>query len=317
MARSVGKTVVALIALALSACGGSGSGESTGGNIQVSAELATIDSQSAPDIAAAVAGAIVGSESLAAIGGFSVPSVSTGFASLGKDAPQTLAATIGPESVDCAAAGSVTLSGTVAVPASLTPGDTLIFEFMDCDDAEGIVVDGALAFEIVAFSGEIAIGMLTLTVSMTLDQLQFFQDGVGGSMDGELSFTVDTTNAPESFVAVSSSLFTILAGGESLTISDFIVTIAIDPALGATTLDSSATLASAAFDGEVSYLTTEALVFSGPGGPIAGQIVVTGAAGATLTISILGADQIELEIDVDGNETVDEVVVTSWAELIG
>lgn len=308
---AVGPAMV-LATLVLAGCGGGSSG---GGNIQVSADLGTIDSQSAPVIAGAVAAAVVGSENLATIGGFSVPSVSSSFATLGKDAPQILAATIGPETVGCAAGGSVTLSGTVAVPASLTAGDTLVFDFLDCDDAEGVVVDGGLTFEIVAFSGDVAMGMITLTVAMTLDQLRFLDNGAGGSMDGELSFTLDTTNLPESFFAVSSSMFSMTAGGAASTLSDYIVTIAINPILGTATLESSATLGSAAFDGELSYVTTKALVFGGQSGPESGQIVISGADDATITIDILSADLIELDIDFDGNETVDEVVVTNWAEL--
>lgn len=317
MSPKAGGSVTALAVLALSACGGGGDAGDDGGNIQVSNGLATIDSQSAPGIAGAVAGAIIGGESLATIGGFSVPSVSTSFASLGKDAPQTLAATIGPDSVECAASGSVTLSGTVAVPASLTAGDALVFEFIGCDDAEGIVLDGALSFEIVAFSGDIAMGMITLTVAMTLEHLQFVEDGAGASMHGELSFTVDTTNSPESFVAVSSSTFTLYVGEKTSTLFDFIVTIAIDPSLGTATLDSSATLVSPAFGGELGYVTTQPLVFAGQDGPASGQIVVTGAGGSTMSINILSADQVELEIDFDGNGTLDEVIVTSWGELIG
>jgi hypothetical protein len=316
MARIAAGSGMLLAALALGGCGGGG-GSSDDGNIQVSRSLATIDSQSAPVIAEAVAGAIAGSESLTTIGGFSVPGVSTSFASLSKDAPQTLAAEIGPETVDCAAGGTVTLSGNVAVLTTLTVGDTLTFEFADCDDAEGVVVDGMLGFEFVAVSGDFPMGMITLTVAMTLDQLQFFEDGAGGSMNGELSFTVDTTNAPESFFAVSSSLFTLVTGSKSLTLSDFIVTTEIDPMTGTLTLDSSATLSSAAYEGELSYVTTQSLIFSGQGGPDSGQILVTGANDATLTIAILSPNQVEIEIDLDGNETVDEVIMTSWSELIG
>ena len=315
MARTVAGPGMLLAALALGACGGGGGSDA--GNIQLPSALATIDSQSAPVIAEAVAGAISGSERLTTIGGFSVPSVSTSFVSLGKNAPQTLAAEIGPEMVDCAAGGTVTLSGNVAVLTTLTAGDTLSFEFADCDDAQGIVVDGLLDFEFVTFSGDLAMGMITLTVAMSLDQLQFFEDGTGGSMNGELSFTVDTTNAPESFFAVSSSLFMLASGADSSTLSDFIVTIAIDPTVGSVTLDSSATLSGAAYEGELSYVTTQSLVFSGQSGPDSGQVVVTGADDATLTINILSASLIEIEIDVDGNDTVDEVIMTSWSELIG
>jgi hypothetical protein len=314
MARGFPACAALIATTGLVACGGgndsSGSSGSGGG-----AEPGSIDSQSAPLIAEAVAEAVVSGQNVSVIGEFSVPSPTTGLAGIGKDAPQTLAAAFGPETVPCDGGGTLTTSGTFAVPDSITVGDMLSFEFLDCDDGAGVVLDGRLGFEIVAFTGDVAMGMLTLTVSMNLDTLQFLENGTGGSMDGDLSFTIDTTNTPESFIAVSSSELTVALGAESTTLSEYIMNMTLDPTLGTVTLHSSATLSSSALAGTFSYVTTESLVFTGDGGPSAGRIVVTGAGGATMTITVLSAQQIELELDVDGNETIDEVIVTNWAEL--
>jgi len=314
MAKTATACALLVTVVGLVGCGGSSGDGGNGNQLGGGADLVTIDSQSAPVIAAAVADAVVSSQDMSVIGGFAVPTAGVGLASLGKDAPQMLAAAYGPETVPCDAGGSLTLSGTVAVPDSVTVGDTVSFEFTDCDDGNGVVVDGRAAFEIVAFSGDVAMGMLTLTVSMTLESLQYIEDGVGGSMDGDLSFTIDTTNM-ESFVAVSSTLITLAHGSVSTTLKNYIMTMTADPTLGTVTLDSSATVNRSDLSGEFSYVTSTSLVFSGGAGPESGQIEVTGAGGGTMTISILGAEQIELEIDADGNGTIDEVIVTTWAEL--
>ena len=308
------KGSLVLSAALLSACGGGGTGA---GNIQAAAGLASIDSRSAPVIAAAVSEAVVGSQNLATIGEFSLPGTPTGFASASAGAPQILAATFGPETVECAAGGNLAMAGALAVPQSLTVGDSLVFEFSACDDGDGVVTSGRLEFEIVSFSGDIAMGRITLTVSMVLESFEFFDNGLGGSMSGNLSFTVDTTNLPESFVGISSAEFSVSTGNESLTLQDYILTMTVDPMLGTIVLDSSAAVATAQLSGSASYVTTESLVFGDDGQPASGQILVTGAGAATLTINILSAELVELEIDTDGNDTVDEVIVTSWAELIG
>jgi hypothetical protein len=309
---------VVATAVGLTACGGGSSGDdnanpgSGGGN----ENLVTIDAESAPLIAESVASAVLGGQNLSAVGGFSIPTPGVGLASFGKDVPQTLAADFGPEIVECAGGGSLETSGTVAVPESVTVNDTLSFLFTDCNDGEGVVIDGGLSFEIVAISGDIATGMLTLTVSMTLEALQFVENGVGGSMNGELSFTIDTTNVPETFMSVSSSLFTITSGTGSETLIDYIMTMSVDPNVGSVTVTVSATLESSEFDGDIEFVTAESLVFTSTGGPSAGRIVVTGN-DSTMTINFVSGEQIELDVDVDGNETTDHVIVTNWAELTG
>jgi hypothetical protein len=300
------------VTLGLGGCGGG----STDDAIEPSAAAAVIDAQSAPAVAGVVANAVADSRELGALGGFSVPSAPGSIAATGGDAPQILAATYGPESVDCEVSGSMIVSGSQAVSQSVTVGDAVIIEFFECDNGGDAVVDGRLEFEIVAFAGDLATGQMTLTVSMTLVSLSFGVDGANGAMDGTVSFTLDTTNAPETFIALSSASFVVESGGSSATLRDYIATIVIDPMLATVTIDSSATLSTAAFDGEVSYVTAESLVFTATGEPVSGKIVVDGADDATLTISILGADYIELGIDTDGNGTVDALIMTSWDALI-
>lgn len=303
-----------LAALSLGGCGGGDDAEEPIGG---AVSAARIDSQSAPIIASQVSNAIAGSQDLGAIGGFSVPVAPSAVTVTGKDVPQMLAATFGPDTVECAVSGELTVSGTQALPDSVTVGDTLIFGFSACDNGDGAVIDGLLAFEIVSFSGDLATEQITLTVSMTLEALQFGGEAAEGTIDGNLSFTIDTTNAPETFIALSSASFSIESPSSSETLIDYIATIAVDPMLLSVTIDSSATLRSSKFEGEISYVTTKSLVFTGDGAPVSGEIVVDGADGATLTISILSADHIELELDVDGNGTLDQLIVTSWSELLG
>jgi len=312
MSRNFRGSVIACAAL-LGACGGGGS--DGGGNIQVAAAGAAIDVQNAPVIAAAIAESLSGSQSLAAVGEFALPSAPIGFSTAAASAPQIFAASFGPDTVACAGGGTLTLSGTLAVPQSLTVGDELTFEFDDCSDGNGSLTDGTLAFEIVAFSGDVTTGMITLTVSMLLESLQFQPQGEGGTLSGDLSFTIDTTNLPESFIAISSSAFSIVPAETAVSLTDYIVTMTIDPTLGTTSLDSSAVLTVAQLNGAITYVTSETLTVNDSGVPVDGEIDVTGAGGANLTIRFLGADRIELELDSDGNGTVDQIIVTSWAEL--
>ena len=313
MSRYVSATVVACTVL-LTACSGGGDGD---GNVQVASAAADITVDNAPQIAAAVAESVTTSTDLTFIGEFALPAAPVGFSTATDIAPQVLAATFGPESVDCAGGGMLTLSGSLAVPQSLTVGDGLTFEFDQCDDGMGGVSNGSVGFEIVAFSGDVTTGMITLTVSMLLETLQIDSQHRSGTLNGDLSFTIDTTNLPESFVAISSSEFSIVSADSAVVLADYIVTMTIDPTLDSTTLDSSAVLTGTAFDGELSYVTSETLTINAGGIPVAGVIEVSGAGDAQLTIRFLGEDRIELELDSDGNGTVDQIILTSWSGLLG
>jgi hypothetical protein len=69
------------------------------------------------------------------------------------------------------------------------------------------------------------------------------------------------------------------------------------------------------FVGSVQFATTASLPLDGSGTPTGGSLVITGADGATITVRIVSAQQVELDLDLDGNGSVDEVVMTTWSEL--
>ena len=74
-------------------------------------------------------------------------------------------------------------------------------------------------------------------------------------------------------------------------------------------------LMSSAFSGEVRYQTLEPFGLDAAGVATAGQIRITGADNATISITILGEQNAQLDIDTDGDGVVDEVVMVSWTEL--
>lgn len=317
MSRMTSVLGLCFLLFGVASCGGGGGGDDSGaaGNFQPTVQPAEINAQTGPVIAEAVAGTLTSSENLAGLGNLSIPTTATGLLSSNSLAPPLATVMIGPEVIDCDGGGTATFAGDLASGLTLTQGDTLTFQYSNCNDGLGSVLDGSLGFTVAAVSGDLGLGTFALTFSMDLQNLQITDNGIGASIDGDISFMLDTTDQQAIVISVSSSVLTVSAGSDSVTISDYIVSMTLDPLLGSIALEGSGTLAGTEFEGEVSYTITQAIVLNASDVPMSGQIVVTGADGATLTINIVSEAQIDLEFDYDGNSTVDEVVVTDWQEL--
>lgn len=319
MSRMTSLLSLASVLCGVAACGGGGGGNGgAAGNIAPPAQLAEINSQSGPVIAAAVAGSMSSSENLSGLGGLAIPTSTQSTIGLEiTDAfrPPIAALTIGPEAIDCNGGGSASFSGEVNDPLTLTPGDTLTFTYADCADGLGVVIDGSMSLTVSAVAGDINLGTFSLTLTMDLQDFQIVDNGTGGSVDGDISFTLDATSQQTITTTISSNMLTATAANQAVTISNYNVTVTIDPLLGSVSLESNATVTSSDFTGQISYTTTQPIIFNLTDVPTSGQVVVNGAEGATITINIVSDTQIDLEFDYDGNGTVDEVVMTTWQDL--
>lgn len=318
MSRMTSLLSLASILCGVAACGGGGGDGAAAGSIAPPVQLAAISSQSGPVISAAVAGSMSSSENLSGLGGLAVPTIAQ--ATIGLETtdafrPPIAALTIGPEAIDCNGGGSASFSGEVNDPLTLTTGDTLSFTYADCADGTGTVIDGSMSLTVSAVTGDISLGTFTFALTMDLQNFQIIDNGTGGALDGDISFALDATSQQAISITISSNMLTATAANQAVTISNYNVSVTIDPLLGSVSLESSGTVTSSDFTGQISYTTTQPVIFNSADVPTSGQVVVNGAEGATITINIVSDTQIDLEFDYDGNGTVDEVVMTTWQEL--
>ena len=300
----------------LVACGGGGGDGS--GNIQPAASLADIDSVSGPVIAEAVASSMLISETLSGLSALAVPQTAQATIGYSPDnslLPPVAAATIGPEMIDCDGGGMATFSGNLANTQTLTAGDTMTFAYTDCNDGLGTVIDGTLSVTIGTMTGDPDLGTFSLALTMNLQNFQISSDGNVASLHGDISFAFDATDQQSITMSVSSGMLAASAGNQSVTLSNYSVTFTIDPLLASMQLETEGTLAGSEFSGAVTYSTTQPIAMNAADTPVSGQMVVEGAGGATITINIVSAAQVDVEFDYDGNGTVDEVVMTTWEEL--
>ena len=307
--------------LAIAACGGGGDGDSGGGPAGHTPST-EITSANAPVVAGSVVKATSRSDVFSSMGGFMTP-VFTASGQVTVSAIRSFKGTTGTVTTDavssgsmaCAVSGSVTFSADIASADTLTAGDDISFTYQDCDQGEGAVLDGALEMTVRTFQGDAANGSFLMTVDLGMDGFGVLQDGQGSTIDGSLSFTLDTRDANALRIEVSGETLDVASGGEFASLADFRTAITVDAQLETSLLEVDGYLMSSAFSGEVRYETLEPFELDVAGVATGGQIRITGADNATISITILGEQNAQLDIDTDGDGVVDEVVMVSWTEL--
>jgi len=121
-------------------------------------------------------------------------------------------------------------------------------------------------------------------------------------------------------VVSGSRLSAFATGGNqsvSRTITDFVHEWTLDTSTDAYTADLSATVSGSRFPGEFVYDTTQ--VFGGllESAPDSGQLVLVGPLGGRATLNALDTVNVQILLDVDGDEDTDVTVNTTWDELLG
>lgn len=331
MSRVAAPSSILGIALVLGGCGGGGGG---GAPVPPAADLVEITSANAKTVAGA---AVLSSLEGGSFGAFALagtmPSAPAAkstktsqlYAKIGAiQGAQTeslvkqseagyMQAAVGPLTSACSGGGSVTVSGDLASEQTLTAGDSVTIEFVDCDDGLA-VVDGRLSMTITTFEGAMDSGMFSLGVSLELTAFTVVEDGETVAADGDVTMTISAASPMLTLTMTSSSLA--VSGGDGThELSGYSLTQSIDSASGEYSVDASGTVESSAFEGAATFDVTEPFIGSGAAHPGSGELLVSGAGGATLRLIVLDTTFVRLELDTDGNGTVDETVDATWDEL--
>lgn len=309
--------------LTLSSCGGGSSfnGEST--NTDIGLGLTSANALTAASVSY---NAAFGSADLANVGG----SIGIVAAAPGSSAPTTSKqlsgflvgvlqqVPFGPDIFPCAVSGSITISGDIADPLTLTVGDTFSVQATACNDGIGEVVDGLISMTITDFNGDLLLGTYLLGMRATLDGLQVTTADDVVSSTGDTSIALDTTNMP--FVSASVSGGSMLTSSNSSTqiLSNYATEQSIDAGMQPApyTLTSRGTVDSSQLDNIVSFSTPVRFEGNDLDFPHTGELLITGTGSSVRLIAIDNVN-VRIELDSDGNGSVDVTVDTTWAALAG
>lgn len=315
--------VIIATSLIVAACGGGGS-DATVGTPPPAATL-KITLSNAPATARVSYESAVNSGEVSDVGG-SLPVASGGSGSAKASAGSTGGFIVrvmqkipfGPEVLPCDVSGTITVSGNIANPLTLTTGDSFRIDSAACDDGFGEVVDGLLEFTVAEFTGTLDTGLYLLTLDTVMTALQVTTDTEVVTSNGDASVTLDTRNSPFIAALVSGDRLSTSYNDTAATLSEYESSQTVDLGVAPSpyTLAASGTLDSTELAGVVRYSTPVTFTGFDNGYPEAGELLVTGSA-SSLRLIALDAVNVRIEIDSDGNGSVDQIIETTWDALTG
>lgn len=224
----------------------------------------------------------------------------------------------GPETTGCTNNGFVTVSGDIASPLTVTAGDFLDYDFDNCDDGLGQMIDGLIRMTFTEFDGNLLAGQILLAVSLDVINLQVWSGGEQNTINGDLSLTIDSRTQPETIVTTLGNSLQVTNASGTDTLSGFSSTVIENTSMFPSefTTDATGTVTSTLFNGFVTYDTFTELQSSGDGYPYAGEIVVFGDNNSTVRIIAMSDVDVRIEADYDGDGATDATIDTTWAALV-
>jgi hypothetical protein len=284
-----------LFAVLLVACSGSGGGSES--STPLPSGMAKIDASSAAPIAQGTIEVVFSSGKFAIV-------------LLGVSAPMPVTTT------PCVADGSVTVSGQVAGPGTLSAGDRILLQFFDCDDGAGQVLNGTYQVDVNSFSGDLLAGLVQLNAAVTLDGFEVTEGLERTSLTGGVTLDLDTSMPPTTSISVSGDSVSVSDNTDAATLTQFRIDATQDAGVAPEAYTSAATgtLSSTLFGGAVNYSTPIPFMGYANEYPFTGELSVTGSGGAAVSLFALDSVNVRLEVNPGDASGIVSTVMT-WEQL--
>jgi hypothetical protein len=225
----------------------------------------------------------------------------------------------------CAVSGSVYVGETNYKDnnrKSLSNGDQYGVNYDACDDGDGYILDGSFRLTVNKLQGDPRTDVFQLGYEIYIDELTITSDRDAYAASrillewDSLAFPKIVLTASPGELNLSTQADSYNWYGAALT-GEHYLTVNADISIPATRIDARASLMrSDVHGGIVSYVIIVPLQASDGQDPESGEILVSGGSGnGTVRIVIESSTIVRLEIDSDGDGTVDNTQFTTWAAL--
>lgn len=320
MRRVVTSAWVVTCALLLISCGGGGGGDGDGGQAVGAPVAITAANQTA------VAGTAVGAvTTMIDIGELSTQLIQALSAGLPRAAARGAAALV----------PGICQTGTLDVTLTETPpvdqinvGDSAVATFSECavpDEAGLATFNGTITFQVTRVSEaslEFPNPPFDVDLTFTFGNLSTTDDLGTTTIGGGFVLNLATQDGIVLNTEVSGSSLSLAeqssSGSFTATLTSFLLAIADNQATGAYSIDSNGTVSTTELGGSVTFDTTTPLSGSGDTRPDAGVMLIEGAGGSTLTLTVLDSSFVEMVLDEDGADGAtppSDPETISWDQL--
>jgi hypothetical protein len=217
----------------------------------------------------------------------------------------------------CAISGNVDVTITVADPNAPTIGDQIVAVYDNCDDNLGYVISGTVDLTLSALQGDPLTDVFLIGFDVILTDIEVTEGTETLTADGGFTLTLDALDFPSITTSLAGEELQFGTTGDTITLTDFDHSLTVDTGFAPFTklAEVLGRLDSQSLGGSVDYETTTAIEATGDFDPHTGVILVTGADGSLVRIVIVDNTSVTLEIDTDGDGTIDQFIDTSWAAL--
>lgn len=224
----------------------------------------------------------------------------------------------GPDTLPCQVSGTITISGDLADPMTLTADDWILIEASACDDGLGEIIDGTIEFTVDTFTGDIFAGVYLLTMDLDVTDFQVSTADDVYLSDGDVTATIDTRSVPVVAASVSGASMTTSSNASLDTLSDFASSQTLDAGLSPSpyTLEASGNLESSLLEGPVHYSTPVTFQGFDTDYPGSGELLATAPDDTSARLIAENNVEVTIELDTDGDGAVDETIESTWAELL-
>jgi hypothetical protein len=199
----------------------------------------------------------------------------------------------------------------------ISTGDTFDIVFEMCFSAgSGITLDGTTSFTEMVIIGD-PFGQITpwgLVMTFGYDNLSATDPFGTVILDGALVLDMGSADNVTVNMSIAATALTAQQSGESETLSDYLLAQTLDLNALLQTINAAGTLTSTVLDGSVTFETIVDFVVMADDNPSAGQMLIAHASSSVL-VTVLDNINVQLDVDLDLNGTIDETIVVTWAEL--
>lgn len=225
-----------------------------------------------------------------------------------------------PQAAPCDSGNGNLVLNDVGDP-GLSTGDSASMTFQACVfDGDGIPItmNGTVSFTATDVTGT-PTGPFSYALSCSFNSYSVSVLGITVIVNGGFTLELSTDDADTYTAVVHGAYYSVhaQAGQQSYwgTISNFRLERTVTESTGAYMVNLMATVSGSQIGGEATYETTVPFTGSDPDDPDAGMLVVTGAGGATATLIAVDNVNVQILLDLDGDETTDATIDTTWDVL--